>query len=336
MQEGKEEYRQRLKSREKSGNFFQSGKRDSEPCRKCGTINPYGSFFCEECGAPLGEETCPRCGAVIPGGADVCEQCGNYIKTGQCGFCGEDIGEEDLYCPECGGPRGGITCPYCHTHNNSAFCSNCNKPLTEVAFLELQKAAKDPFFHQVVAVSQELGELEKQLTLLQDNVKLGSVKKPALKPGETDRQQKREHRNEELKQIYLKLAAAGNTSSDKKGSSPEPDVCPLPDDKNQRMEETKGNAPEIMASPEIERIILEKRKQLQQLLDSMKPENCTGPQMVRNYYMARKPPESDVVWECNFNHRYHPNPTHCGKPFLGGRWVLESRKIKWHSHHGEH
>lgn len=51
-------------------------------CQKCGTQNPSGTRFCQECGAPLAPPTpvakkfCGNCGTEIPPGVRFCGGCG--------------------------------------------------------------------------------------------------------------------------------------------------------------------------------------------------------------------------------------------------------------------
>jgi len=44
-------------------------------CSKCGSDNPAGKKFCEDCGAPL-VSPCPRCGAETTAGKGFCGECG--------------------------------------------------------------------------------------------------------------------------------------------------------------------------------------------------------------------------------------------------------------------
>jgi class 3 adenylate cyclase len=44
-------------------------------CSNCGSENPAGKKFREDCGAPL-ESRCPKCGAETTGGKRFCGECG--------------------------------------------------------------------------------------------------------------------------------------------------------------------------------------------------------------------------------------------------------------------
>jgi class 3 adenylate cyclase len=47
-------------------------------CSKCGSENPVGKKFCEDCGAPL-ENRCPKCGAETTVGKRFCGECGTAL-----------------------------------------------------------------------------------------------------------------------------------------------------------------------------------------------------------------------------------------------------------------
>src|ERR1700693_2096605 len=49
-------------------------------CTKCGTTNPGGAKFCEECGARL-MLSCPGCGTSVPAGKKFCSECGTALTA---------------------------------------------------------------------------------------------------------------------------------------------------------------------------------------------------------------------------------------------------------------
>ncbi len=54
----------------------------SRTCPNCGTLNPEGIKFCQECGAQLnlsGKVVCPGCGAEFSPGTKFCGECGKPL-----------------------------------------------------------------------------------------------------------------------------------------------------------------------------------------------------------------------------------------------------------------
>ena len=52
-------------------------------CPNCGTVNPEGVNFCQDCGTKLGAPAkafCPQCGAENPPGTKFCGSCGTKIS----------------------------------------------------------------------------------------------------------------------------------------------------------------------------------------------------------------------------------------------------------------
>lgn len=73
-----------------------------------------------------------------------------------------------------------------------------------------------------------------------------------------------------------------------------------------------------------------KAQEMQQLMDSLKPEEGITPQMQRNYYSARKLPEENLRaaryatgWMCNYCRCLHRHPSECVYKELGGKWIFE-------------
>ncbi len=48
-------------------------------CPNCGTANPAGANFCNNCGTQLGGTKCSNCGTVNPPGAKFCNKCGTKL-----------------------------------------------------------------------------------------------------------------------------------------------------------------------------------------------------------------------------------------------------------------
>ena len=129
-------------------------------CPQCGTGNPEGTKFCQECGAkletpmpvaPVEVTTCPSCGFQNPAGTRFCQECGRDIETPQeaagpvCPSCGAANTAGDRFCKECGtpldeahaagnqqAPLAGSVCPSCGAANAAGdrFCKECGSVLT--------------------------------------------------------------------------------------------------------------------------------------------------------------------------------------------------------------
>lgn len=129
-------------------------------CQQCGTGNPEGTKFCQECGAkletpapaaPVEVATCPSCGFQNPAGTRFCQECGRDMEAPQeaagplCPSCGAVNAADDRFCKECGAPLeeapadeirqeppAGPVCPGCGAVNaaDDRFCKECGSVLT--------------------------------------------------------------------------------------------------------------------------------------------------------------------------------------------------------------
>lgn len=85
---------------------------ESRTCPQCGTENPEGTRFCQECGTPLGgtPNLCPSCGTPNPVGTNFCKECGTKLQTqpepSACPACGAGVAPGTRFCGECGGKIG--------------------------------------------------------------------------------------------------------------------------------------------------------------------------------------------------------------------------------------
>ena len=77
------------------------------PCPKCGTPNPSGAKFCQNCGANTQAQqaatvTCPNCQAQVAGGAKFCNNCGTSLEPKACKNCNTPIPPGAKFCANCG------------------------------------------------------------------------------------------------------------------------------------------------------------------------------------------------------------------------------------------
>ena len=81
--------------------------REERTCPDCGTENPEGTKFCQECGAKLGQKnTCPSCGTANPMGVKFCQECGTKLQSeavpAACPACGQENAPGTKFCGGCG------------------------------------------------------------------------------------------------------------------------------------------------------------------------------------------------------------------------------------------
>lgn len=73
------EAERRLKSAQEEKESIEAAKKAEEKaltCPSCGTYNPEGVKFCQECGSKLGALKCSGCGAELTYGTRFCGECG--------------------------------------------------------------------------------------------------------------------------------------------------------------------------------------------------------------------------------------------------------------------
>lgn len=233
--------------------------------------------------ATAGAGTCPHCGATVPEGCDFCEICHRYIKKDVCPFCGASIRPGDKFCQECGSMIGMVECPVCHTQNEFSFCKKCGSPITEQAFKLMETIRKDPEYQQLAQLTAELERLNN------------------LIPVDTPAEREREAANNNLKLSMLSLLA----EEEDRHLSPEEEQS------TQSMSEEKIAERKAAVTESITAML--KKMQLKQ---------TPSPVMARNYAMATKPIGVRTAWVCNYKHAMHSSPCACGKPQLGGKWVI--------------
>ena len=286
-------------------------------CPNCGTHCRSGDKFCEECGMPLKGKSCVRCGVPIQADWEICPHCGQSLHAELCSFCGASMEADDSFCPDCGNPRTGIICPNCNTLNFRSFCRKCNRPLNEMAMQEMQKAKHDPVFQEMLALAQELADLEERiLDTPSGEISEEDSEPPQLELSEADKK---------LIQQYKDLFAGSGSLEEISIPKPEP------------LKETPVQArPKIQLN--VKRVDLDEAKQsykekleeMRSLMEKLRPERDMTPQMQRNYYSARKLPvlrksvsKAPVCWVCNLCGCQHNQPSECAQPELGGTWIYE-------------
>lgn len=115
-------------------------------CQECGTANPEGTRFCQQCGtkleipapaAPVEVVTCPGCGFQNPVGTRFCQECGKDMEVSQ---------ESSEIKPAAEPPSvepGGLICPSCGVTNKEGnrFCMECGATLPTAPAEEIQPEA---------------------------------------------------------------------------------------------------------------------------------------------------------------------------------------------------
>ena len=148
-------------------------------CGRCGAVYAEGDLFCPECGEPLGGRHCAYCGAELTPTCEICPKCGRPTDALHCSFCGAPLGDEESFCSECGSPRGGIVCPDCGTRSFRSFCPHCNRPLNDNALAAMEEARKDPKFQRVLALNQEMAEMEHYLLHFKEEIEKAMAEEEA-------------------------------------------------------------------------------------------------------------------------------------------------------------
>jgi len=112
-------------------------------CSNCGSQQPDGAVFCDECGAGLGEAApaqtpppmgvaCPVCGAPVVPGEPFCDHCGAALGAAP----PQTVAPAQSSPPYGGGTGGGESvCPNCGAplEPDSNFCDMCGAPVSAAA-----------------------------------------------------------------------------------------------------------------------------------------------------------------------------------------------------------
>ena len=240
-------------------------------------------------GSTLQVAVCPNCGNEIDADADYCEVCHRYVRTDVCSFCGSQMAADEMFCHECGNPRGGIVCPMCNTLNDFSFCKQCGTPLTDEAKMLVENMRQMPDYQLLMQTARELEKLDME------------------QPFTSEKDIVRSQENIKLRKRVLMLLA-----KDKGVVNP---VVPPVETKKRSVEELR-----LLKD--------EKTRLLTNLLERMAVPAIPSPIKARNYAMAQKPMGVRLAWVCNWKHALHSSPCGCGKPQLGGKWVIMGTKTK--------
>ena len=81
--------------------------REERTCPKCGSENPEGTKFCQECGTRLGQKNvCTSCGTANALGVKFCQECGTRLQSeaapAACPDCGQENPPGTRFCGGCG------------------------------------------------------------------------------------------------------------------------------------------------------------------------------------------------------------------------------------------
>lgn len=245
------------------------------------------------------------------------------LPSDTCPFCGAEMDSEDFCCTECGGPRSGITCPVCGTHNFGSFCSNCNQPLDDLAQEAIRMAKKDPHFIEAERLAGELEELDRIIADLSGgNVGAHAQNKPKILDTSTllsDADRKA------LERYNAIFAGIGDI---KVKSQPAQEKQPDRPKENAKKSQNFGIS--VMSLEDAVKKYKEVAQKLQSELNAMLPDPKATPQEQRNFFSARKIQSAELIsvrqcWVCNYCGCHHNQPSECYKPWMGGTWIMDTQ-----------
>lgn len=296
-------------------------------CRRCGSMYDEGDLYCPECGERLDGRHCSYCGAELTPTCEICPKCGKPTDTQHCSFCGAPFESDEPFCSECGSPRGGIVCPDCGTRSFRSFCPHCNRPLNDNALTAMEQAKNDPKFQRVLALNQEMAEMERYLLDFKQEIEQAMAEAEAEAeapdaPGLSTEGEKLQAQYAEL----MKLLGNQPVQPAPKADKPKPKTA----EKRRRELKLKfADADQIMAAYKT------KSAEMQAALKAMLPDANMTPAQQRDYACARKVPviikEKGVKqtwWVCNFCGCYHHQPSECAEPWHGGTWLTEEIEVE--------
>ncbi|MDE6341255.1 MAG: zinc ribbon domain-containing protein [Muribaculaceae bacterium] len=240
-----------------------------------------------------------------------------------CPFCGAELDPDDMCCTECGGPRSGITCPRCGTLNFGSFCSHCNEPLDDLAQEAVRQAKNDPHFKEAERLAGELAELDRIIADISGSDGAGATS-AGEEPKKLDTSSHLSDADREALARYNTLFA-GIGDIKVKPAAPEKKH----DKPKEAAEQKQGFSVNAMSLNEAVKKYKEVAEKLQEELNAMLPDPKATPQEQRNFFSARKISSAELIsvrqcWVCNYCGCHHNQPSECYKPWMGGKWIMDT------------
>lgn len=254
-----------------------------------------------------GKHTCKHCGMENEADALFCEECGSPLGDSRvCPHCGQTLDLLADYCEHCKsyvcvnrcslcGASMAETddfCPECGSSRQGVICPACH---TRSPF-SFCRVCGIPLTEAAMAESRRIHaepmwqQMDKLATELDELMK--------VIPADTPRQADRWQQNEELCRRVRNLLGTQSAGG-------------------REVTLRLGETSETIAGR-----IAAKRRELQQMLDTITAQPGENPVHTRNFVMARKPASTRVGWKCNFKQVIHSSPCGCSCPQLGGGWVV--------------
>ena len=258
--------------------------------------------------------SCPHCGESLPVGYVICNHCGKSLTSGKCTYCGAPMKETAKFCGKCGQNKEGIICRECGSLNVRNFCRKCNVPLTPKGEQALAAAKSDPLYLKTVSLGQELIEIKEKIEQLNaglDSDASMSVGGNDFKPelSATDKAMLAEYDN-----LFNSLGIVS------------PKETPKPSEPSQETREKVSL--KRVSMDDLLKAYKEKAAEMEATLKEIVPPPDFTPEEQRDFLTARKFTAlnypSPMLWVCNWCSCQHINPSDCGRPELGGEWIIVS------------
>lgn len=264
---------------------------------------------------------CPHCGALITDTCELCPICGKPIDDSICSFCGTPFEGDDPFCAECGSPREGIKCPNCGTLSFRSFCGNCNTPLNDNALEAIAQAKADPRFQKAQKLKGELEQMEVYLYKIKEEIEraIAADEAEGNAPDAPGLSAEGEKLRNQYAQILSLLGQQQPTGQPQATQAAKPKV--------NRKRELKIK---FHDADKVIKAYKEKQADMEKTLKSMLPDANMTPAQQRDYCCAHKVATVTIekglrrtVWECNYCHCLHNQPSECAEPWHGGVWHHE-------------